>query len=160
MDVSNVLIWEAGDDAINTDQSWAGTLDNFVVLRAGDTAFELDGPEGTLEAAHTIRNGSVVASANELIDLDDNSLVTLENIFITGISAGQVIESADASGVTFSNILLDVSDDVLNYVGDASEDPLTAVPTGISAGTTSQANTAEFSFTWASQDAGSGFAGL
>ena len=32
VNVSNAVVWNAGDDAIDTDQAWAGTLDNFVVV--------------------------------------------------------------------------------------------------------------------------------
>ena len=54
-----VVVWNAGDDGIDTDQSWGGTLDNFVVITPSDRAFELDGPEGAYEASHTIKNGNV-----------------------------------------------------------------------------------------------------
>jgi hypothetical protein len=59
--VKNALVWNTGDDAIDTDQSWGGTLDNFIVINPGDECFELDGPEGTMEDRHTIKNGSVQA---------------------------------------------------------------------------------------------------
>ena len=46
--VKNAVLWNVGDDAVDTDQSWAGTLDNFIVVNPGDECFELDGPEGCL----------------------------------------------------------------------------------------------------------------
>ena len=45
--VSHALVWNNGDDAIDTDQAWAGTLDNFIIINPGDKGFELDGPEGS-----------------------------------------------------------------------------------------------------------------
>jgi len=30
--VKNALVWNSGDDAVDTDQAWAGTLDNFIVI--------------------------------------------------------------------------------------------------------------------------------
>ncbi|MEQ9304063.1 MAG: hypothetical protein RJQ14_09130, partial [Marinoscillum sp.] len=45
--VSYVLVWSNGDDALDTDQAWAGTVDNFIVINPGDEAMELDGPEGS-----------------------------------------------------------------------------------------------------------------
>ncbi|WP_035842629.1 hypothetical protein [Crocinitomix catalasitica] len=88
--VNNAVVWNAGDDAIDTDQSWSGTLDNFIVINAGDECFELDGPEGAMEAKHTIKNGSVYADgADGLVDLDDNSWVDMSNIYFFGVSAGQ-----------------------------------------------------------------------
>ena len=50
--MKNALIWNPGDDGVDTDQSWAGTLDNFIVIAGTDTdhSMEIDGPEGTLLA--------------------------------------------------------------------------------------------------------------
>ena len=46
VNVTNAVVWNAGDDAIDTDQAWSGTLDNFIVVNPGDECFELNGPEG------------------------------------------------------------------------------------------------------------------
>src|SRR5690606_34250542 len=32
VNVTNAVVWNAGDDAIDTDQAWSGTLDNFIVI--------------------------------------------------------------------------------------------------------------------------------
>ncbi len=88
--VKNAIIWNAGDDAVDTDMSWAGTLDNFIVVNPGDECFELDGPEGTMEAGHLIKNGSVYAAgADGLVDLDANSIVEMTAIYFFGVAAGQ-----------------------------------------------------------------------
>ncbi len=88
--VKNAIIWNTGDDAVDTDQSWAGTLDNFIVVNPGDECFELDGPEGPMSAGHSIMNGSVWAGdAEGLVDLDDNSIATLTGIYFFGVSEGQ-----------------------------------------------------------------------
>ena len=87
VDVKNAIVWNAGDDAIDTDQAWSGTLDNFIVISGAETdhALEIDGPEGEMEAAHTLRNGSVKgASATELADFRDGILGTFENIYFFG----------------------------------------------------------------------------
>ncbi len=58
VNVKNAVVWNAGDDGMDTDQSWTGTLDNFAVITAGGFAFELDGPEGTADyGPHTMKNG-------------------------------------------------------------------------------------------------------
>jgi hypothetical protein len=64
VNVKNLVVWNPGDDAIDTDQSWAGTLDNFVVIcgNATDHALEIDGPEGTYFAGHNLINGSIKGS--------------------------------------------------------------------------------------------------
>lgn len=152
VNVSNLLIWNNGDDAIDTDQSWAGTLDNFVVITPAGHCFELDGPEGTYIAGHTIKNGSVIASSEDiisqdLINTDDNSIVDLENIFITSIADGQVINRTEYTegDCTFTNIILDVTPaNLADYVNG------TVLP-GITAGTTPQANTSVLGWTWAAQ---------
>lgn len=149
VNVKNVVVWNSGDDAIDTDQSWAGTLDNFVIVSPTGHAFELDGPEGTMEAGHVIKNGSVLASDNgrqaeDLINVDDNSIVDLQNIYFTGIVSGQVINRVTAAQVTFTDIQLDVAQAELhNHVNGA-------VPAGVTAGGAGKANTSVFGWTWTS----------
>lgn len=87
VNVKNAIVWNAGDDAIDTDQAWSGTLDNFIVLCGSETdhALEIDGPEGSLLAAHTVKNGSVRGStAAELGDFRDGARGTFENIYFFG----------------------------------------------------------------------------
>ena len=150
VDVTNVVVWNVGDDGIDTDQSWAGTLDNFVVITPSGHCFELDGPEGTMEAGHTIKNGTVYASSEDivsedLINVDDNSIVDLENIYFTGIADGQQINRVDAAGVTFTNIKLDVSaSELADHVNGT-------VPAGVSEGGSPVADTGGFGWTWAKQ---------
>lgn len=151
--VKNAVVWNCNDDAIDTDQSWSGTLDNFVVIAPGDHNFELDGPEGTYSAGHTIKNGLVIAndpsrdrSSSDLINVDNNSIVNLQNIFITAIEAGQKINRVTAAGVIFDNIMLNVPATSLpDHVNGA-------VPAGVVAGGNSGANLSAFGWTWASKE--------
>jgi hypothetical protein len=157
VNVSNAVVWNGNDDGIDTDQSWSGTLDNFVVISpntAGAHCFELDGPEGTYSAGHIIKNGSVMASfgsraAENLIDVDNNSIVTLENIFITGIKTGQDVNRTSAAGVVFTKIELNVpAADLQNFVTGT-------IPAGITAASTPStgvgADLTKFTWTWASK---------
>jgi len=90
VNVKNLILWNIGDDAVDTDQSWAGTLDNFMVINTGDECFELDGPEGAMVAKHTIKNGTVYAlDADGLVDNDANSNVDMMNVYFRDIKAGQ-----------------------------------------------------------------------
>jgi hypothetical protein len=159
VNVTNVVVWNVGDDGIDTDQSWAGTLDNFVVVSPTGHCFELDGPEGSMQATHTIKNGSIRATVDgraseNIINVDANSLVNLENLYFTDItSTGQNINRITAAGVTFTNIMLNVAPaDLENYVNG------TPVPAGIIAGGAPSANLSVLSWTWASQ--AGGFSGL
>ncbi len=93
VNVSHLIAWNVGDDAIDTDQSWAGTLTNFIVFNAGDECMELDGPEGTLVAKHTITNGSVSAgNALGLVDNDANSYVDMYNVYFFNIASPAVLD--------------------------------------------------------------------
>lgn len=155
VNLTNAVVWNTGDDAIDTDQSWSGTLDNFVVIAPGDHNFELDGPEGSYTAGHTIKNGYVVANdftlerySSDIINTDDNSIVNLENIFFTDIREGQIVNRVQhtVGVVTFSGIVLDVPEaDLANYMKDG------IIPTGVSAGTTYTTDLNVFGWTWAKQ---------
>ncbi|HRW86765.1 MAG TPA: right-handed parallel beta-helix repeat-containing protein, partial [Bacteroidales bacterium] len=110
VNVKNVIVWNTGDDAIDTDQSWAGTLDNFIIVNPGDECFELDGPEGTLAARHTLKNGTVYAgNAQGIADLDDalaasDSWVDISHIYFFGLKAGQTFDKVPTYYTcTFSN---------------------------------------------------------
>ncbi|GAO28345.1 hypothetical protein [Geofilum rubicundum] len=161
--IKNAVVWNTGDDAIDADQSWTGTLDNFVVIAPGDHNFELDGPEGSADyGAYTIKNGVIVANftdvedqerySSDLINTDDNTSVTFDNLFFTAIEAGQMVNRVEhtVGAVSFSNIVFDV--DAANL---GSHFPESVVPEGFSAGTApadaSAIDLSVFSWTWANQ---------
>lgn len=80
----NIVVLFSGDDAIDTDQAWSGTVDNFIVIcgPATDHALEIDGPEGTTTAAHTVRNGSILGDpSSELADFRACAEGTFSNLF-------------------------------------------------------------------------------
>ena len=110
--VKNVVVWNTGDDAIDTDQAWSGTLDNFAIVNPGDECFELDGGEGEFNNMHTITNGTVSAGdAEGIADLDDNgpagtvgnSYVDMNNIYFTDLTFGQDFDDNPAD-LTVSNL--------------------------------------------------------
>lgn len=132
--VSNAVVWNTGDDAIDTDQAWSGTLNNFVIVNPGDECFELDGGEGNFNNMHTISNGSVSAQGAEgLADLDDkgaagtvgNSYVDMSNIYFFDVSYGQDFDDnpADLTAAGFELTVpsdtLEVSDFFVDGVADA-----------------------------------------
>lgn len=84
VNVTNALVWNVGDDGIDTDQAWAGTLTNFVVLCGDETdhALEIDGPEGVLLDGHTLTNGSIMGSSvAELADFRSSAMGSFNNIY-------------------------------------------------------------------------------
>lgn len=60
VDAANIIVWNSGDDGLDTDQSYNGTITNAVVImnqdpaasRPGDHGLELDGKEGDYIAAN------------------------------------------------------------------------------------------------------------
>lgn len=82
--VNNLLIWNPGDDGVDTDQSWAGTLDNFIIIAGEETdhTLEIDGPEGAMHASHTVKNGTIKGSeSSELGDFRSAARGSFQNIY-------------------------------------------------------------------------------
>lgn len=161
VNASNVLVWNNGDDAIDTDQAWSGTIDNMVIVSPGDSPFELDGPEGSFTSSgHTIRNATVYVRGNgaeEMIDVDDNTDVFLSNVLFFGLEDGNIISSdypefaANENGYSVTNleVVLPNGNEVEDFFPDGLLDEVTAVD-NIGAATVG-ADVSVFGFTWARQ---------
>ena len=114
--VKNAIVWNSGDDAIDTDMAWAGTLDNFIVITGGatDHALEIDGPEGSYNDGHILQNGTVVGNdVTELGDFRDGARGTFKNIYFTGFAdpattegRGDLSLSGDKTLANFDNGIL------------------------------------------------------
>lgn len=120
VNVTNALVWNSGDDALDTDQAWAGTMDNFIVICGATTdhGLEIDGPEGSLLDAHTVKNGSIKGSSvAELGDFRDGARGSFENIYFfnfpdpavdgrgdLSISGDKTIDTFANGHLTFSNL--------------------------------------------------------
>ena len=164
VNVTNVLVWNAGDDAIDTDQAWAGTLNNFIVVCGDQTdhALEIDGPEGSLLAGHTLTNGTVKGNdASELGDFRSSARGDFNNIYFFGFpdpatdgrgdfSLSSGTDATFAAGdLTFSNLQVTLPTGVaLTAVFKAGTD---VHATDVAAGAnTVGANVSAFSsWTWA-----------
>jgi hypothetical protein len=163
VNVSNVVVWNTGDDAIDTDQAWSGVLNNFIVINPGDEALELDGPEGSLDGFHTIQTRSIQALAAEgLADLDNssdeakkfsNSKLTLTNIYFFDMDMALEQDFDDnPSTLTLSNIQATLPADTLN-VADFFKKGSDAQVTLVTRGNNSVgADASKFeSWSWASE---------
>ena len=146
VNVSHLVSWNAGDDGVDTDQSWAGSLNEFVVINPGNHCFELDGPEGSYEAGHNISHGDIyVGGGSDLINVDQNSIVNLSHLYFTDIqSTNSKINRTTAPGVTFSNIVMNV-DTVAKYING------TLPQSAVVEGQILKANTSGLGWTWAAQ---------
>ena len=104
VNATNLFVWAQGDDALDIDQAYSGTIDNAVVV-AGDVSdhgFEIDGPEGALTGSFTLKNatlfGSAVAPNGEYADYRSGAMGTTENVYAIGFQAGKDVE-LDNNGV-------------------------------------------------------------
>ncbi len=157
VNVTNAVVWGVGDDGMDTDQSWGGTMDNYYVVAPEGHCHELDGPEGTVHhRSHTFTNGTIYSfdgttTSKDLLNVDDNSLIDAVNINFNNPQTGQLIREDDdidlnnVAGVTFTGVTVNATD-VSAHVG---ADP---VPAGITSGSTGNANLAPFAdWTWAEE---------
>lgn len=90
VDVDNAVIWNAHDDGLDSDQDWIGTCTNFIIVTPiGGSAFELDGPEGSLNrGTHQFINGVVYAGEDidHVIDWDANTNAGVKDVYFFGFS--------------------------------------------------------------------------
>ncbi|NHE55368.1 hypothetical protein [Cyclobacterium plantarum] len=116
--VKNAIVWSSADDAIDTDQSWAGELDNFIIVAGSETdhAFEIDGPEGSFNAAHTIKNGTVIGhEAAELGDFRDGARASLQNIYFFGFGDPAATEGRGDFSLDGDGSVSNFESGVLNF---------------------------------------------
>lgn len=159
VDAKNILVWNNGDDALDTDNGYTGTIDNFLLVGAAGSPMELDGPEGsttTITKNHTLKNGTVVTSradntaSEDLLNYDANTNVTVDNVNWKGVKSGQIINDNNVvnSVLVVTNLRVDVPSG--SSLGDfiSSADP--SINSAITAGTTNGANISAFTgWTWA-----------
>ncbi|MEL7834150.1 hypothetical protein [Fodinibius sp. Rm-B-1B1-1] len=170
VNVTNVLVWNNGDDALDTDQDWQGTVDNVVTMSPDGSTMELDGPEGSSATvsgnAHTIQNVSsyVETNGSELIDVDANTNVNVSNVVFFGLAtddngnADNMFSSDYADYASNSNGYAVTSIDAVLPSGTALADyfPQSLVDDGeveevADAQSGTGADTSVFDWTWASQ---------
>lgn len=109
VNATNLLVWAQGDDAIDIDQAYSGTIDNAVVVlgSASDHAFEIDGPEGSTpmgsEGSFLLTNATIIGNSNtsngEYADYRSKARGTTSNVFAKGFPDGKDVE-LDNNGVS------------------------------------------------------------
>lgn len=63
VNVSNLLVWAVGDDCVDIDQSYSGTINNVLIIleTTTDHAFEIDGGEGQWTTPFNLTNCEVIS---------------------------------------------------------------------------------------------------
>lgn len=114
VDASNLLVWGQGDDGIDIDQAYSGTVTNAMVVLtdASDHAFEIDGPEGTANGSFTIDMATIIGTNDdcdptgvdgEMADYRKGATGATNNIYSLNFTSGKDVEldaSADAATYT------------------------------------------------------------
>ena len=90
VNMQHALVAFQGDDAIDLDMNYAGTIDNFVVIHGGSTdeGLEIDGPEGITHrnGKFTLKNGTIksVDGAGSAADIKSKAQGTISNCLFIG----------------------------------------------------------------------------
>ena len=105
VNASNLLVWAQGDDGLDIDQSYAGTISNSMVV-LGDTsdhAMEIDGPEGSYEAGFVLDGitlvGNTTTPGGEYADYRSEAMGESKNIYAYGFKESSDVE-LDNNGVS------------------------------------------------------------
>ena len=114
VNASNLLVWGQGDDGIDIDQAYSGTITNAMVVLtdASDHAFEIDGPEGSSAGSFTINGATIIGATDdcsptgvdgEMADYRKGATGATNNIYALNFTEGKDVEldaSADAATYT------------------------------------------------------------
>lgn len=178
VDASNLLVWAQGDDAIDIDQAYSGTIDN-VVVHLGDIsdhAFEIDGPEGSLNGSFILQNASIfgntITENGEYADYRSNAMGSTSGVFASGFPEGKDVEldndgvatNYNSGALTFGawDIVLpagvsDVSSVFVNKASSVSVSGFGSTATAVSAQGSNGADTSAFNWTFSNIKAGLGY---
>ena len=179
VNASNLLVWAQGDDALDIDQGYSGTIDNAVVILGAnsDHAFEIDGPEGTATGSFTLRNSTIVGNAvtenGEYADYRSRAMGRTENIYAYGFKDSSDVElDNDGVATNYNDGLLtfgaweivlpagvsEVTDIFVNKAEAVEVSGFGSTATAVSEGaSTVGATTSLLSWTYANAKAGLGF---
>jgi len=147
VNVTNILIFNQKDDAIDIDEAYAGTITNAYVAMGADSdnVFEIDGSEDstkTVTGSYTIDGVTAYQAYDNSGKLDQyghwksGATGANQNIVFKGFAAGTYLEGVekatfDAGTLTFSNLDFVTTDDLatVNSVGSRGESDELAVLT-------------------------------
>lgn len=124
VNAKNILVYYQGDDGIDIDQNYSGTIDGFAVIHGDgigtDEGLEIDGPEGSTytDGRFTLKNGLCKNEGTEgsAADFKSKAQGTVQNVtFEYGSKAVKLRASFDETCGAKSDAAKYVADDVLVF---------------------------------------------
>lgn len=105
VNATNLFVWAVGDDSIDIDQAYSGTITNACIVLGdiSDHGLEIDGPEGSLQGGFTINDLTLFGNQNtqngEYADYRSRAQGTTNNVYATGFKVSSDVE-LDNNAVT------------------------------------------------------------
>lgn len=98
VNLTDVAVVYQGDDAIDLDQNYSGTIKNFIIVMGGgdgDEGLEIDGPENSTytDGLFTLENGTIISEdgTHAACDLKSKAQGQIINCSFDGFVAGKMI---------------------------------------------------------------------
>ncbi len=127
VNISSVICYKGGDDGLDIDQSYSGTITNFVIFQGdrSDKSFEIDGPENAINpnGKFTINGGYVISNGTNpyYAMLKEGAQGELKNVYFTNFptpTSGQgVIFASGLTQTNYDNDILTVHANIFNLSG-------------------------------------------
>lgn len=97
--VTNALVWSVGDDGLDIDQAYSGSITNAMVIQGttSQSGLEIDGREGSLERGFTIDKLTLKgnSSASKIAEYKSKAYGITKNVYAYGWSATSTIKISD-----------------------------------------------------------------
>jgi hypothetical protein len=140
VNITNALVYYQGDDGIDLDMNYSGTIENFMVIHGDgigtDEGLEIDGPEGTTYTTgqFTLRNGLVKSDGTQgsPADLKDKAQGIIENVTFDYSSMGgkaiKIRTKYDLSCVQLADAMSRLLSGDLSFVNCAITETVSVYP--------------------------------
>ncbi|MDO6596483.1 hypothetical protein Q4512_06125 [Oceanihabitans sp. 2_MG-2023] len=113
---SNLLVWAQGDDGLDIDEAYSGTITNAVVALGvnSDHALEIDGPAGSINGACILQDLTLIGNGSinsEYADYRDNAQIATNNVYAFDFGDDSDVElDNDGIATNYNNGLITFSD--------------------------------------------------
>ncbi|MEQ9289872.1 MAG: hypothetical protein RIG77_23290 [Cyclobacteriaceae bacterium] len=104
VNASNLMVYWQGDDGLDIDQNYSGTITNFVVSHGDgvgtDEGLEIDGPENTLQdGKFTLKDGTIMSDGvdGSAADIKSDAQGTFNNLVFSGYSSATLMFEGEYS---------------------------------------------------------------